>query len=157
MEPGEADGWRGGENCGEGRFYLEWEAGVVGLEVWEEVGEEWRGVRIGIRDVARSFRQRSWGSLMLNSFLLHVDRQTLLEPARLALVPPRHVHDTSPILLAHVVKVTSSQAANAPLEKSSTSVAGGNSVMFPASLVPTHLAQDVTLPLKRQHLYILAI
>ena len=67
MEPGEADGWRGGENCGEGRFYLEWEAGVVGLEVWEEVGEEWRGVRIGTRDVARSFRQRSWGSLMLNS------------------------------------------------------------------------------------------
>ena len=39
------------------------------------------------------------------TFLLHVDIQTLLEPAGLALVPPGHVHDTSPILLAHVVKI----------------------------------------------------
>ena len=67
MKPGEADGGRGGENCGEGRFYLEGEAGVVRLEVWEEVGEEWRGIRIVVGDVARSFCQRSWGSLMLNS------------------------------------------------------------------------------------------
>ena len=43
-------------------------------------------------------------SLSLTLFL-HVDSETLFEPARLALVPPGHVHDAVAALLAHVVQV----------------------------------------------------
>ena len=39
------------------------------------------------------------------TFFLHLDLETLLEPARLALVPPRHVHDAFAVLLADVVQV----------------------------------------------------
>ena len=39
------------------------------------------------------------------TFFLHLDLEALFEPARLALVPPRHVHDALAALLAHVVQV----------------------------------------------------
>ena len=39
------------------------------------------------------------------TFFLHLDLETLLEPARLTLVPPRHVHDALAVLLADVVQV----------------------------------------------------
>ena len=39
------------------------------------------------------------------TFFLHLDLETLLEPARLALVPPRHVDDALAALLADVVEV----------------------------------------------------
>ena len=39
------------------------------------------------------------------TFFLHLDLETLFEPARLALVPPRHVHDALAVLLADVVQV----------------------------------------------------
>ena len=46
------------------------------------------------------------------TFLLHVDSQALLEPARLTLVSPCHVHDTIATLLAHVVKVPETNIRN---------------------------------------------
>ena len=42
------------------------------------------------------------------TFFLHLDLEALFEPARLALVPPRHVHDALAALLAHVVQVPAS-------------------------------------------------
>ena len=39
------------------------------------------------------------------TFLLHVDLEALLEPARLALVAAGDVHHAVPVLLAHVVQV----------------------------------------------------
>ena len=48
--------------------------------------------------------QEGFHSMSL-TFFLHLDLEALFEPARLALVPPRHVHDALAALLAHVVQV----------------------------------------------------
>lgn len=57
--------------------------------------------------------------------------QTLLEPARLALVSPGDVHDTVVLLFADVVEVPS----DASLEESAASVAALNPVMFTGRFV----------------------
>ena len=36
----------------------------------------------------------------------HVDLQALGEPTRLALIPPRNIHDTATVLLANVIEVS---------------------------------------------------
>jgi hypothetical protein len=42
---------------------------------------------------------------IIDTFFLHVDLQTFLEPAGLALVSACHVHCAGPVLLANVVQV----------------------------------------------------
>lgn len=44
--------------------------------------------------------------------LLHVDPQTLVEAASLALVPAGHVHHAASVLLTHVVKVPAHRVIN---------------------------------------------
>ena len=41
---------------------------------------------------------------MLHSLLLHVDRETLVKPAGLALVPPGDVHHTAAIVFTEIVE-----------------------------------------------------
>ena len=41
---------------------------------------------------------------MLDCLLLHVDRETLVEPAGLALVPPGDVHHTAAIIFTEIVQ-----------------------------------------------------
>ena len=108
---------------------------------------------------------------MLDSLLLHVDRETLVKPAGLALVPPGDVHHTPPIIFTEIVQSPERhesiirglasglstelyppcrQPPDTSLKKSSAAVTRRNPVMFPAGLVSAHLTRDVSLSVKRR-------
>ncbi|GBO30495.1 hypothetical protein AVEN_101583-1 [Araneus ventricosus] len=77
----------------------------------------------------------------------YTDREALLEPARLALVPPGDVHDAPALLLAGVLQV----AADAALEEAPAPVAAGHSVVATGRLVAAHSAQHLGLVRRHAH------
>ena len=110
---------------------------------------------------------------MTPTLFLHVDRQALVEPAGLALVPPDDVHHAPAVVFAEIVQSAENvrletvlchplnselwtlssvlcplnspcrQPPNAPLEESSAAVTRGNSVVLPTRLIPAHLHRNM--------------
>ena len=77
--------------------------------------------------------------LFTRTVLVHVDLETLLESAGLALVPPGHVHNTASPLFALVVQIS----PDGPFKESPASIAALNAVMLAGGFVPTHPAQHI--------------
>ena len=80
------------------------------------------------------------------TIFVHIHVETLPEPARLALVPARHVDDACAVVLAHVVNVP----ADGSLEEPSAAVAALYAVVLARRPVPAHQTQRALLRLCRR-------